>query len=157
MKYFPTLILSLILLNSSCGGNNTQKQNGVSDIERTDEWSEKLMPHFLDMDRGQFSFTENTYNQIEELLELTLEVNKQEEAIKLSDELRDQFMEKIELLMNEMGELSHDSHSILMEYCHPLIELIDLCNNSRGEEELTSSLREIQVYLLNFEQLFPTN
>jgi len=154
MKHFSILSLVTLMLLVSCGQTNSSKENGISEIEGTEEYSEKIMPHFFDLDRSQFSYTENTYQEIDELLELTLQV-KVENQKNLSEELRNLFIKKIELMINERGNLSHDSHSILMEYCHPLIELVELCFSSMGEKELVSRVRDLQVYLLNFEQLFP--
>ena len=154
MKHFSILSLVTLMLLVSCGQTNSSKENGISEIEGTEEYSEKIMPHFFNLDRSQFSYSENTYQEIDELLELTLQV-KVENQKNLSEELRNLFIMKIELMINERGNLSHDSHSILMEYCHPLIELVDLCFISIGEKELVSRVRDLQVYLLNFEQLFP--
>ncbi len=154
MKHFALIFIFLLAL-TSCSNNSSSHSPKLSDIEPTEEFSERMMPHLIDMEREQFRFNLDTYNQIDSLLLATLQVENDNNMLALDPQLFDFFLVRIENLMNEMGDLEHDSHSVLMEYCHPLRELVEEANNSENREVLLTRTRDIQVYLLNFRQLFP--
>lgn len=153
MKQISLISLFIIVL-ASCS-SKTSKTLNLSDIEPTEEYSERMMPHLIDVDRTQFHFDDFTYNQIDSLLLVTLEIQKNEDVMVLDSEVFHSFVQRTEVLMNEMGELENDSHAILMEYSHPLRDLIEDLNASEGRDVLLKRVRDMQVYLLNFEQLFP--
>ena len=155
MKRITSLLIGIILL-SGCS-NTSSTETGISSIEPTEEWSERIMPHLIEMDKSQFRFTKETYQQINDLLSVTLKIEQDGEK-NLSDPNNfNDLIDKTDQLMNEMGDLEHDSYSVLMEYSHPLRELVDEISTAQTVEALSEVNRKIQVYLLNFRQLFPEN
>ena len=154
MKYLVSLLIVITFL-SSCSNTENQSAIDISLIEPSTDWSDRIMPHFLDMDMEQFSYNKKIYNKIDSLLLFSLIAQNKDEPTQIEEDVFIQIIEVIENMMENMNDLSHDSHAMLTEYCHPLRELADEINVVNNETLFLEKLRKFQVYLLNFRQLFP--
>lgn len=144
-----------LLLMISCTDTKKSTNEVLQEIAQPKEMSERIMPHFMDMNEDMYQFDKDTYALIDTFLLYTVEANNDWEKLKSGSDLFFSFSRKIENIAEDMGNLSHDSHSILMEYSHPLRELLEETAASQDYAEFEIKITELQKYLLNFRQLFP--
>ena len=159
MKLNNLFIFSLIAVLSSCGSGEDSGSNSksfdINTIEKGEELSKYIMPHFYDIELSNYSFPKSAYNIIDELLEITLQFKNSDMNTKVSEETRAKYSMQIDVLANEIQNMDSESQSILHDYSNPLRELFNEIENSTSEDMYTTNIREAQIYLTNFRKLFP--